>query len=148
MRKAIGLSVFVLVIACTGTAWAQTPDGETPAEETVCDGLPGPLFGLCNAYCEAMDCDSGQPNASARACERVLSNFHRHSGGADPPCLANDCCAEPGSNDVPGCNDAECEDLICGFDPFCCDVAWDSLCVAQANNNCPVCGAEPPPPPV
>lgn len=39
---------------------AATPDGDTPSEETVCDGLnaeavtPG-LYGLCLAFCEAQD---------------------------------------------------------------------------------------------
>ena len=39
---------------------AQTPDGETPAEETVCDplkadGITKGLYGLCVAFCEAQD---------------------------------------------------------------------------------------------
>ncbi len=37
-----------------------TPDGESPAAESICDELvtatPG-LFGLCVAFCEAQDCD-------------------------------------------------------------------------------------------
>jgi len=65
-----------------------TPDGQPPSEETVCDSLDGVLFGLCNAYCEAMDCDSPQPQASPTACSRVLDNFKKHSGGQIPPCVA------------------------------------------------------------
>lgn len=65
---------------------AQTPDGQTPAEETVCDGLEGGLFGLCNAYCEAMDCDGPDPHASSKACEKVRQNFESVSGGEAPPC--------------------------------------------------------------
>ena len=46
-------------ILFTGTLYAQTPDGETPANEGVCDELmfytPG-LYGLCVAFCEAQDC--------------------------------------------------------------------------------------------
>ena len=42
-------------------ASAQTPDGETPANEGVCDGLfgltPG-LYGLCVAFCEAQDAEA------------------------------------------------------------------------------------------
>jgi hypothetical protein len=38
----------------------RTPDGQTPAEESVCDvvkgGTPG-LYGLCIAFCEAHDCE-------------------------------------------------------------------------------------------
>ncbi len=38
-----------LVLAVPLVASAQTPDGETPAVETVCDGESGAAFGLCNA---------------------------------------------------------------------------------------------------
>ena len=40
------------------SAFAQTPDGVTPANEGVCDGLQGAtpgLYGLCVAFCEAQD---------------------------------------------------------------------------------------------
>jgi hypothetical protein len=72
----------------TGPAMAQTPDGLTPAEETVCDDahLTGALWGLCNAYCEAMDCDIESHYASQQACDRVLANFMVKSGGLAPPC--------------------------------------------------------------
>jgi hypothetical protein len=65
-----------------------TPDGQPPSEETVCNSLDGVLFGLCNAYCEAMDCDSPNPQASPTACSKVLDNFKKHSGGQVPPCVA------------------------------------------------------------
>lgn len=78
--------LFVCLLAFAGTALAQTPDGMTPAEETVCDGFSGASFGLCNAYCEAMDCDSADPKASGRACERVLANFQKHAGEDAAPC--------------------------------------------------------------
>jgi len=86
--------VLGLSLSTTPTATASTPDGETPAEETVCDDLDGAEFGLCNAYCEAMDCELAydadpetEPHASDRACEQVLANFQKQSGGEDPPCL-------------------------------------------------------------
>lgn len=66
---------------------AKTPDGQTPAEETVCDELSGALYGLCVAYCEAMDCDHGDHKASDEACERVLTNFMNHSPEEFPPCM-------------------------------------------------------------
>jgi hypothetical protein len=67
-------------------AMAQTADGETPAEETVCDGLEGALKGLCNSYCEALDCDSDNPYANEKACERVAENFAKHADGESLPC--------------------------------------------------------------
>lgn len=129
--------IAVLFLFCTGAALAQTPDGETPAEETVCDGLTGAQFGLCNAYCEAMDCDSDSPNASAEACEKVLDNFRVKSGGADPPCVEPSNCCE--AHNFPGCDDPTCENLICSFDPFCCNVVWDFICADAANDLCAVC---------
>lgn len=64
-----------------------TPDEETPAQETVCDGEQGAAYGLCVAYCEAMDCDSANPRASNRACDRVLGNYEGVTGGGVPPCI-------------------------------------------------------------
>jgi hypothetical protein len=67
-----------------------TPDGIPPSQETVCDGQTGAAFGLCNAYCEAMDCDSGSPQASANACSKVESRFTQITGQPLPcgcPCV-------------------------------------------------------------
>src|SRR5262245_6636164 len=64
---------------------AQTPDRGAPAEETVCDGQVGAAFGLCNAYCEAMDCDTDSPQASATACDAVFRGFEKLTG-TPPPC--------------------------------------------------------------
>ena len=65
------------IIALGSWSYAQTPDGETPATETICEtwGFQGKLQGLCNAYCEAMDCDDQYPQASETACNRVLNNI-------------------------------------------------------------------------
>lgn len=78
---------------------AQTPDGETPAQEGICDDLvnatPG-LYGICVAFCEAQDCDfetfvSGQ-------CEppdpRLVELYDQLKGPFDPPllpCLRSPC---------------------------------------------------------
>jgi len=80
------------VTAWTGAA-AKTPDGQPPSQETVCDAETGAAFGLCNAYCEAMDCDSPNHHASDNACEHVKRNFERKTGRPLPceatcPCVA------------------------------------------------------------
>ena len=51
-----------------------TPDGVTPAAEDICTtwGFTGKVEGLCTAYCEAMDCDDANPQASEPACGRVF----------------------------------------------------------------------------
>ena len=84
-RLVMGLMV-VSIICLYSPAFAQTPDGQTPAQEDVCAGQIGAAFGLCNAYCEAMDCDSVNAQASDKACEKVLDRFLNIVGVALPPC--------------------------------------------------------------
>lgn len=79
------LCILALALLAALPAAASTPDGQTPSEETICDDQVGAAYGLCTAYCEAMDCDSPAPHASATACEHVLANFMRHAG-TPPPC--------------------------------------------------------------
>jgi len=67
-----------------------TPDGVPPSGETICNGLVGAAHGLCTAYCEAMDCDSGAPQASQKACDKVRANFTTITGQGLPcdcPCV-------------------------------------------------------------
>lgn len=86
------LMIFGLLLICSGAALAQTPDGLPPALETVCDMEQGAAYGLCNAYCEAMDCelandgDPGtEPKASATACSKVRGKYQQ-TAGHDLPC--------------------------------------------------------------
>ena len=91
MNRCFFLLFVVFLTAWTGAA-AKTPDGKPPSQETVCDAETGAAFGLCNAYCEAMDCDSPNHHASDTACEHVKRNFERHTGRPLPceatcPCV-------------------------------------------------------------
>lgn len=47
-----------------------------------------------------------------------------------------DCCLANGGT---GCSDPACEALICGADPFCCDVEWDQVCASEALAQCALC---------
>lgn len=76
----------VAVLAMSSVAIAKTPDGETPSVETVCDVYDGAAFGLCNAYCEAMDCDHPEVRAAEGACEVIARNFSKKTGEAVLPC--------------------------------------------------------------
>ena len=80
---------------------AVTPDGQTPAEETVCDvlqsGTPG-LYGLCVAYCEAQDLndinfDDLEGSIKSAPHRRILTNYRKkmQPGDMDMPCLAAQC---------------------------------------------------------
>jgi hypothetical protein len=85
MKKSFGLIVLTamaMVLIGAGSAAAQTPDFMTPSAETICDMESGAAFGLCNAYCEAMDCELAndndpltEPKASANACSKVRGKF-------------------------------------------------------------------------
>ncbi len=79
-----------------------TPDGQPPAEELVCDnaGLERAAFGLCVAYCEAIDCDL-HPNR--QACRSLRKNYARFTGQELFPCEMRE--------DVPFCvrpSDPDC----------------------------------------
>ncbi len=50
-------------------------------------------------------------------------------------------CFEP--NGTPGCDDVTCCELICGQDPFCCDVEWDQICADAANEQCSMSACGP-----
>ena len=49
------------------------------------------------------------------------------------PCEVDPCCAP---TEAPGCDDPECQALVCAADPFCCASAWDPPCVAVAAGWC------------
>lgn len=74
-----------LLLLCSGAALAQTPDLLPPARETVCDNETGAAYGLCNAYCEAMDCETDTPSASPVACDKVGTKFQNITG-RNVPC--------------------------------------------------------------
>jgi len=85
------LLLSVLLGLCSTAAFA---DGLPPSEETVCDALLEPgvtpgLFGICNAYCEAKDCDAYPAGEEPNSCNRLLANYERRASESDPvmPCL-------------------------------------------------------------
>ena len=47
-------------------------------------------------------------------------------------CQPSTCCTP---RDTPGCSDTTCQASICEVDPFCCEGAWDEVCVEMANQD-------------
>ena len=86
---AIATCMVLWSVAVTSSQ-AKTPDGKPPAVESVCDGLSGSLWGLCVAYCEAMDCTDPNQHASDKACDRVFANYMKKSESEFPPCFMLD----------------------------------------------------------
>jgi len=59
--------------------------GQALAEDDPCVNEVGAAWGLCNAYCEGMDCDSEHPGASEQACEKVKANYQMIKCGPEMP---------------------------------------------------------------
>ncbi|MHC4140409.1 MAG: hypothetical protein ACYTE6_00425 [Planctomycetota bacterium] len=97
-----------------------------------CDPATGDCLVTSQELCEAL---GGEYQGDGAPC---------NPGLCPPP---EDPCAQPDTNDccdfgsTPGCNDAECCELVCFFDPYCCELRWDGLCVDRANEYCDICGA-------
>ncbi len=74
-------------VFATGVLMAAAPGApalaQGMADDSACviAGLFGEEFGLCNAYCEAMNCDDEvNRQASAKACEKVRAKFEAIEG--------------------------------------------------------------------
>lgn len=55
--------------------------------------------------------------------------------GALPVGCAHSPCTTGGPLAV-GCGSIDCVTWICGVDSYCCDIAWDSVCVSEVGSVC------------
>ena len=106
--------------------------------------LAGPTNPLCLAAVK--DLNGGGLDYSGQGDEDgdgSTDYFEACLAGSDP-CDANSV-PDPGpfscgdclsSNGTPGCENDDCEATVCAIDSWCCDVAWDGLCAAEANDIC------------
>ena len=94
--------IAVAMFAIASPVLAQTPDGETPANEGICDplhedGITKGLYGLCVAYCEAQDAHLlsiyGDPDDLSVSGRRILDNYRKKMNAGDPdmPCVQEEC---------------------------------------------------------
>jgi hypothetical protein len=90
------LLIITILLSYVVVSSAQTPDGVTPAEENVCDILLKTnenVWGICNAFCEAKDCDSQK--IFDKSCSQLLKNFVKNSSNKTPmPCLPDNFCTD------------------------------------------------------
>ena len=43
------------------------------------------------------------------------------------------------SHGYSGCDNNDCQAIVCSMDPWCCDVTWDGICVSEALEYCTPC---------
>ena len=88
----MGKYVYVLALVLASwvlfgnNAMSKTPDGATPAVESVCNGEVGAAYGLCVSYCEATDCADGVQQANPEACKGLKEMLLERVGKKDFPC--------------------------------------------------------------
>ena len=86
----------------------------------------------CEAVCaaDAFCCDVSWDTLCVNAVDVLCATPCPSPCNPDNP---NDCFVGGAG---PGCNNVECCETVCCVDAFCCDVAWDGLCAAQAASLC------------
>jgi hypothetical protein len=98
------------------TCTDPTLNSEWRTQETSWDtGVPFPttLAADCNGLCDADKCVDGF---------------------CDTSCAVSDCCfSMTGEN---ACADTDISECVCGFDPWCCAVGWDTQCIDEAKKDC------------
>jgi hypothetical protein len=112
-----------------------------PCEHDLCEA-GAPLDPTCDA-CATTVCDADpfccDVEWDAICVDLAVSLCGIDCGGGG---CAHDLCEEGDPLD-PTCD--PCVADVCGADPFCCDVAWDSLCIDNAEAICGIdCGGPPP----
>lgn len=112
------LTAIALLSLVSLASHAGTPDGQTPAQEGVCDplkadGVTKGLYGLCVAFCEAQDFASVDMPLTAeeidafeesRPSANLLKNYNRKKKETDP---AMPCIVQQANSDCPCWSGAE-----------------------------------------
>ena len=101
-----------------------------PADDVGClQNLCVPATGTCELEANVAECDDDD-SCTSDACGEDGLCVHEPSGACDNhPC-------EPSSD--PGSNDAAITACVCEVDAYCCETAWDAVCVDEVTNDCGV----------
>lgn len=151
------------------SAWGACPvdpcegvdcnDGDPCTTDTCVDGecfnekIPGcgegpcgdPTAGSCFSAngtpgCDDVECCEPICAADPYCCDTAWDSIC--AGAANTNCGdgggggGGNCCVPNGSV---GCEDSDCQNLICNADPYCCNTEWDQICADAAIQNCAVC---------
>jgi len=127
MKRSTFVLTMATVLLSSSAALAQCPASGSCFST---HGTPGcDDADCCNAVCAAdpFCCDTQWDGLCVSGAEKLCLTCGGEGAGS---------CFVTGS---PACNDESCCDAVCSADPFCCDTAWDSLCVGAAKDLC-TCG--------
>jgi cysteine-rich repeat protein len=145
---------------CCSVAWDSICAGEAATLCACCAG-GGTGTGTGGAGCDCCEPDpAGEPGCNNATCQRTVCAVDPFccstwwdticAGEANSLCACCsaggtgtggggcDCCV-PDPGGATGCNDATCQGIVCSADPFCCSVAWDSICAGEAKSLCACC---------
>ncbi len=121
-------SVCLLYPHCCETGW-DSRCAYTAAADPNCDCHP-PMLGAC---CRGDGtCTDG---ATEVPCIWQYGIWHYDQLCENIDCLGSGCPAPGaccGTHNWPGCAHEPCCQSVCSYDPFCCEVMWDSFCAVQA----------------
>ncbi|KAA3631559.1 MAG: T9SS C-terminal target domain-containing protein, partial [Bacteroidetes bacterium] len=114
--------------ACDGPGYTI---GNFPAcDDSVCSYDPFCCDISWDSICE------GEAAADPNCFECTFAGIAACGGGGNgggPDDNDGDCCS---ANGTPGCEYNDCEAIVCGIDPFCCDISWDGICAGEAEDFC------------
>lgn len=111
--------------------------GEAPNTSHACCATGGPscdspVIASCACGLDAYCCDVAWDELCV-----VIATMYCNAGCPDLPVCGSPTagsCTVP--HQTPACADAECCVGLCTVDAYCCDVAWDETCVAEAEIAC------------
>lgn len=132
--------------ACCGTAWDAACVATAAA---LCDGCGDPTSGSCceahaAPFCNDAVCCDAICAFDPFCCDVewdsicVEETLTSSSCGCDPCLVSTESCFS--EHAAPGCADSACCTQVCGSDPSCCEITWDSACKDAANVTCGGCG--------
>ena len=112
--------------------------GGTKTCEPGCDPTSEP--GCAGCACEACVCEVDAFCCDVEwdaSCTALCTEDCGYDCSGEPPPAAG--CHEAFT---PGCGGCACEDCVCAMDSYCCNTAWDGLCVSECagcGTNCSAC---------
>jgi hypothetical protein len=131
-------------------AGTKCVDGACVACEPECDGKTcgddgcGGVCGTCDDGIACVDGNCCIPFCEGKNCGDDTCGGSCGDCGEGTVCMEGVCLTpstEPGCvpGEGAGCGGCQCEACVCELDPYCCDTAWDEICVGECTTECGSC---------